>query len=372
MLVYILLATFFIILALSERRLSTNAGAALWCLCFVLLVLFDGLRWGNGTDWENYFYFYRDCLTSRSEFDSLFEPGYIYVNQLLRSITENYTFFLVLHAFVVYLGFFHFIRRHSILPFLSLFLLYVNIVPYQGMNRQLIAMVICLLSVKYLLAHQDWKFVFCVLFAMLFHTTAILFLGALLMRKQFSLKTYIVVLSLGVLVCLSGAMSYITSFSMRALGGGLGERVALYFGGEAFEASIATKMLGLLTRAIFVVPILYALYKKTRISKECSFFFNMFVVGCMFYMLLHGTIFQILVSRAALYFHIFQIVLIPYIVVIYRKAFTKASLLALLYVFFVFTMIRSIHNYDYGEYNPYIPYTTVGNPDDTHKPFYIN
>lgn len=359
MLFYIAFASFFFMLAAAEKRLQSDSGAAFWCLSFVLLVLFDGMRWQTGTDWNSYLYYFQGCLNSQNDLDALFEPGYIAINQAVRSVTEHYTVLLTILAIITYSGFFLFIRRYSPLPFLSLFLLFVTMLPYQGMNRQYIAIVICLSGIPFLLKQQNWRFVFCVFFAMLFHTTAIFFLLAFFLKKRYSLKFYYYLMGSAALLCISGVMGRVSALSLNVLGGAIGYRLALYSSGGIFESSFFSRTMGVAMRALFIVPVLFAMHKKVRLPDNAVFIFNMYLMGALFYCLFTGTILQVLVARGMLYFSIFQIILIPYILLLYRKAFSKQTLLAFLYVYFVFLMVRGIHNYDEGEYNPFIPYTTV-------------
>ena len=366
MLFYLGLATFFFILALSERKLSTNAGGALWCLCFVLLVLFDGLRWRNGTDWEPYLLYFRDCLTEESELD-LFEPGFVFLNEAIRSITDNYSVFLVLFAIILYSILFHFLRKYSPRPFFSLFLLFVLMLPCQGMNRQFLAIATCMCSIPLLMRGKKGLFILCVVVGTLFHMTALFFLVALFVNKRFSLKFYITVLLVSVLVCLSNVMGVLSNLSLSSLGGAIGFRLAVYTAEEMESVSIVNRFVGLMMRALIVVPFLFAMYKKTPISREYVFFFNMYCVGVLIYCYFSGTILQIMVARGSWLFNIFQVLLFPYLVLLYRKAFSKGAMMCLLYVYSLLLLVKGIHVYDIGNYNPFIPYTTKAAPYDPQK-----
>ena len=53
---YIIIAVVLFVICLFEDQISQNVRAysAVFVLMLLSLILFDGLRWENGTDWDNY------------------------------------------------------------------------------------------------------------------------------------------------------------------------------------------------------------------------------------------------------------------------------------------------------------------------------
>ncbi|HCE47565.1 MAG TPA: EpsG family protein, partial [Prevotellaceae bacterium] len=105
-------------------------------LCW--LVLHDGLRWFIATDWDVYYRFFRYCLLVKGD-AVYFEPGYVLLNKIVRTVTDQYTVFLLLHAVIVYSLIGSTIYKYAAYPLLSLALLYAMMLGYLGMNRQYIA-----------------------------------------------------------------------------------------------------------------------------------------------------------------------------------------------------------------------------------------
>jgi hypothetical protein len=128
---------------------------------YIFVVIQVGLRWETGTDWDAY-------LTNFNLTDSIdivlvnaltgFELGYGLFTLVFRSISTNYTFFLLIIAIIYNFLFFDFNFRFSPFPFLSLLLIYTSTMGVLGSHRQLIALGLCLFSLKYLIGGKNLIF----------------------------------------------------------------------------------------------------------------------------------------------------------------------------------------------------------------------
>ena len=161
MILYLLFVSLFFFFAFIEKSLANdNQRRVIVLVSFLLLIMFDGLRWESGTDWDSYHDYFTYCLGHDNEF---MEYGYKISNMLIRVLTDNYTIFLILYSLFFYSMLFRFLQRYSDVFFLSLFLYVATFLPYQGMHRQLLAIVICLNSIPFLLSCDKKKFVLIVL-----------------------------------------------------------------------------------------------------------------------------------------------------------------------------------------------------------------
>lgn len=99
---YIVLYIVIIIIALygysnNDKRIKKS----LWAI-FVVITLFQGLRWNTGADWAQYEYTFRTATWSnifsyqRGLQERIMEPGYMFLNILIKSIFVHYTFFLLI------------------------------------------------------------------------------------------------------------------------------------------------------------------------------------------------------------------------------------------------------------------------------------
>ena len=78
------------------------------------MVFHDGFRWETGTDWTPYLIYFRDCLSLKVNY---FDIGYGILSMLIRSITNEYSIFLIIHALLIYLLFFDCFKKYSVNPF---------------------------------------------------------------------------------------------------------------------------------------------------------------------------------------------------------------------------------------------------------------
>ena len=109
-----------------------------------------------------------------------YERGYIVFNKLVGSLYNNRQFFLGVCAFISLFPIFLYIRKKSTLPFLSVVILMglpIFLVQLSGL-RQVIAIAITIFSMSFIEEKRKIPFILTVLFATLFHKSAIIFLVA--------------------------------------------------------------------------------------------------------------------------------------------------------------------------------------------------
>jgi len=82
-------------------------------------------------------------------------------------------------------------------------------------------------------------------------------------------------------------------------------------------------------------------------------------VGLIIYLIFNGSMLQILVSRASIYFNMFEIILIPYVIVNFRRRLSLRLLYIVVYFYGILTMTKGINQYDMPGGNPFIPYKTI-------------
>ena len=101
--------------------------------------------------------------------------------KLISMIWSNYQFFLCIVSIIEMIGFYYFIKNYSKNYIFSLFI-FVTFDTYIftfGILRQAISLSLLLLSVKFLKENKLLKYIMLVIFASLFHKTALIFLFTL-------------------------------------------------------------------------------------------------------------------------------------------------------------------------------------------------
>ena len=149
---------------------------------FVILTLFLTLKSENvGVDAKSYKEIFYD-ISKMSFLDvysyDRYEIGYKYFCKLISMIWSNYQFFLCIVSIIEMIGFYYFIKNYSKNYIFSLFI-FVTFDPYIftfGILRQAISLSLLLLSVKFLKENKLLKYIMLVIFASLFHKTALIFL----------------------------------------------------------------------------------------------------------------------------------------------------------------------------------------------------
>ncbi len=325
----------------------------LCCLCW--LVLHDGLRWFIATDWEPYYRYFRYCLLVNDD-TIYFEKGYVLLNKVVRSITDNYTLFLLLHAIIVYSLIGTTIRRYAAYPLLSLALMYAMMLGYLGMNRQYVAIAISLYSIRFIFNRQFYPFIACIVLAMLFHNGAILFSVAYFLDRPFKRITYIIILALFFLIAMSGLIRKLPLEVFYLLGSDLGDKADKYAYQGADAIPMVAQLLGIAKRMIWIVIILlyFDAFKKV---KYFSLFFNLYFISLCIYLLFNNTILQVIVSRGILPFNIFEILIVPMTLFIFKDNATRKIYYLVFFAYGLMTMSKGINAYVemLGEdiYNPY-------------------
>lgn len=347
----VLLFTFFALLETANPKLIQKYKFVFAFIAFSFLIVHDGLRWETGSDWMAYLNFYNDIDTMRAG-DVYFEPGYFYLMQSVRFLSDDYTAYLLVHAFIFYSCIFYTIFKLSNAPFLSILLLYMVTLPFLGMNRQFLAMAIAMLGFVFLVRRQAWVFVALVLFAMLFHkSVACCLVMPLLMRRYNSV--FLIVLLIGAIgIAFTGIVNtFAPALSLLMLDAnrtdGYMEAVK-EFSPISFVVSLSRKL-------IWIVLLMYydkAIEGKTR---SYTFFFNVYFVSILVYIVCSGTMLQSVVSRMLIYFNIAEIFILPYLLTVFKPLRDKIILIFLFGVYTFISIQKGILNYGEGKdfFTPY-------------------
>lgn len=279
-------------------------------ICFALLVFQDGFRWETGTDWDPYHNFFEELTIAYQPDESEFDWGYVMFTYIIRIFTDNYTVFLTVFALLFYSSFFYFIFKTSDFPFTSLLIFYMGTVYYMGMNRQFMAMMFYAIGLIELIKGKKIYFVASLILGAFFHKTILMGFIALLLNKKFNNIVIVTVLSITIVIAASGIINKLPIGIFAILGEQAGDKMEYYsLNGDA--TSIASMILATIRRLIWIIPLLVFDKQITEKPKGYYLFFNLYFIGTAFYILCNGTILQIIVSRALIYFNIMEMFMVP-------------------------------------------------------------
>lgn len=158
---------------------------------FILFLIIDGFRRSSvGSDLVVYVHLFQHKILTVPEisylFNSRFEIGYIIFNNLLSSISEHYTMLLFSFAAITLFIWFYIFWNYSENIFLSLMIYFssLGMLFYSFSNiRQGLSIAIGLLGFHFLVKEKYVRGILFILMASLFHTTGIICILFLILKK---------------------------------------------------------------------------------------------------------------------------------------------------------------------------------------------
>ena len=160
---------------IGKRKYTASVETVLWLMILLAFLLFGGLRYQVGTDFDSYCTIFTNICADW--YDVLYdgtERGYVWLNRLVSLFTDDPQWMIfVTNGFISFFGVWC-IRRYSKFPPLSLYLFFTTIY-YQGFNliRQGMACALVFLAFGFA---RDRKWIKCyglLIIASLFHRTAL-------------------------------------------------------------------------------------------------------------------------------------------------------------------------------------------------------
>lgn len=177
----------------------------LWAVILVILMLFGGLRYKVGTDYESYcLMFSRICEDWNEILYGGTERGYVWLNRIVSLYTKDPQWIIFLsNAVVSWIGV-HCLRKYSRFAPFSLFLFFTTLYYYSfNLIRQGMAAAFVLLAFCYARDRKWVRSMAVCLIACLFHQTALLMVPVLfLMQFRYQPSWYFVFFAIAALCTL--------------------------------------------------------------------------------------------------------------------------------------------------------------------------
>ncbi|NML35831.1 EpsG family protein [Chitinophaga sp. G-6-1-13] len=331
-------------------------------LVIAFFVFLAGLRWETGTDWNNYYSFFKNMNAQVLEEDKVFEPGFKYVNFWVRSYTDDYTVFLMICAvFIISLKSYYFYRNTSLI-FLAAFLYYAYFFFDIFFVRQSLAISFVLISSPFIVKRKFIPFAILIYLASLFHGSALVFLLAYFVYNL-NMPGYVIFL------IIAGSIF----FSVLSIDALVLKAVVQYMGGNAYIASklegylevgqsesfnsalgkTTVLLLGVLKRGVLVPIFIWFRDKIDKADyKEYNGYLNLFVMGTALYFITSN---YMALQRISTYFTLFEILLVL-MVARHLRGKVAASIVYTVIVLYAFTKFY----YGFASYKDlYVPYYSI-------------
>jgi len=336
----------------NQVKINNISDKTILFLGCLVLILHDGLRWETGTDWQAYLYQFKSVRHPEVESWLKVEPGYFYLVKVFNLFSENYTLFLIIHAIIIYSILFYVMNEMSPYPVLSIFFYYVTFIGVLGMNRQLLAIAICLISVKYLAENRIIKFIIIVFIAMIFHISSAIFFLLLLFRKNFKLETYFIFIIIAIIIRYTDSIKYFLNAIAPILGDFAKTKLLTYLNDSNKNYSFLSYLFGLMRRIpIFMLFIIYR--RKFDNDKYFPILINSYFLTIMLCLMFYGQI-QIFIARAGFYFSISECFLIARVFTFVSKR-SKYIVFILIFIYACLNFLNSIKSYP----DLFIPYKGI-------------
>ena len=297
-------------------------------LCLgVLLVVIAGFRYGIGTDYYTYEHIYNNMESA-----SYIEPGYRYVNIILKYLGCSYEMSVLFFALVTNLLLLHFIKQYSI-DFVFSLVLYVFLNYYFitfNAVRQMFGIAIFLTGVSYVLKKKYLYFLLITIFATLFHYS--IFIGILYPICQINKKNiYVIVWFFSIPFIVLPIQSIMIKLIPESF------HYAVYFTSSFFMETSSAAVFKLIVPNVVVVLAFY--YISVFNNTIERFWVNLFIFSAAIANIVHGV--NVLI-RLNYVFQIAEIIFYPLFISKIQKLqkpIVAWLMLGYFIVFYIFTVI---------------------------------
>ena len=295
-------------------------------LLILLLIIIAGFRYGIGTDYYTYEYIYNNIAEA-----SYIEPGYRYVNIILKYLGCSYEISVLFFALVTNLLLLYFIKQYSI-DFVFSLVLYVFLNYYFitfNAVRQMIGIAIFLTGINYAFKKKYLYFFLITAFAALFHYSV--FIGILYPICKINKKNMYVIIWLASTPFIVLPIQNVIIKLMPA-----SFLYAVYFTSSFFTETSNTAVLKLIIPNLFVG---LAFYFRSGFNKKIEIFWvNLFIFSTAFANFAHGV--NVLI-RMNYVFQISEIIFYPLFVSKIQK-FQRPVVSWLLFCYFILYYIFTV------------------------------
>lgn len=342
---YILLIFFFLGISIVQFGISFDEKSRKYLnfLVIVAYILFFGFRGYIATDWMNYYNSFKVLPTDffHALKASPFEPGFVVYMLLVKKIFSNYEMFQLLNTVTNIILLHIFFKRYLNAKYYALgfavFIAFFGYVFEINLLRNFKALLIFLLSLRYI-ENRDWfRYFLCILLALLFHWTSIVFLPLyFFLHKKIDIRIFIGIFVVGTFVYLfqfEYVKPIIKSFS-KLLPLSNGEKISGYLESDIFGGSYGLTF-GYFERTLITFLILFC-YKSITSFKSNILFVNSFLIFIVFYLFFSEV--SIIIVRMASIFAYSYWIIIPLIIMNIHKN-TKP----IIFIFISLLVIAKIH-----------------------------
>lgn len=299
---------------------------------FLILFLFSAFRVDVGTDYKNYEIIFYDYLDIGDLAVARLEPGFQLTFKIVSFFSDDSRLFFVLTSFLILFFNFWSFLKYSRSVFLSIFLFVTLYYYFNSLNavRQFLAMSLILcFSTRFISNRNMFKYMVSIVFASLFHTSALVMIPAYWLNKKLRFGSLFLVLLSIPLVFLS------YDFFVGVIFGVL----PVYDVYTDYQAGSASTFI--IIQLAFLMLAFMAYKRNQSWTKEELISFNLSIFSIFLLVLSYkNTIF----IRLGMYFGMYFLILIPAVLSSFSKSFESK------FIFYCVCIILGLFNLVYHLY----------------------
>lgn len=363
--IYFILFILLFFLSLSEfLDLNFKFKNQLFLICLLILFLFTGLRYETGGDWFNYTHNFsliepiNKILIGHNDQFNLIKYEFLFkvLCSITKSVIDNFQFFLIVVQIILTFLLYKSLKEYSIFPIISLVIYYsrCTLIFDFVVIRQSIAILIIFYSLKYFESKNYYKFIILILFASLFHASALIVLFvSFFLRKHFSnvsLILYFILVNF-IFIFKINWIYFIVNYLIHLDINSYITSKLIFYSTNNLESHPKVFSLAIIVNLIIFCLLLYF---RTKLMKFRYFnlFFNYFLVYIFFSYLFYE--FSMLSKRLEYYFFISIVIIIPMIINVFNYKLNK---IIAYFIFAIYLVLASSNIYfekpSSIAYNPY-------------------
>lgn len=292
--------TFFII---SILTLIGKKNKYMIILFLLLLVILDSIRDGSYYDYYSYKEHYYNRIGEK-----IFEIGYNFFVEVWRSL-NSYNMMLFGIASLMYYNIFYKVYKLFEYESLIIFITFTQIIPYIGVNRQILSMIIFSIGINnYLIKDKLIGYIGCIGIATLFHISSLI--GAPIgiiyyFKKKYIIKKLYKILLFGILLSnlfiVIGNDEIIRKIISIIGIDFLNKYVVYFYNNSNYNLNL---FLYIIRNIQLILPLLFLKFnKKNEKNKKYEELLALFFIGVLFYYIIYFAFygkFQILIGRMSL------------------------------------------------------------------------
>lgn len=354
----LIFAVFSLLELISKRK---NMTIVFFFISILILFIFSFIRWDTGTDWDSYLEMYTWIHHPWEGFDSGMEYGFLFIENLAKTIFDNYTGVLLLFSMIIYGCMIISYTQLCKYPMVALWITFCITFANMLFVRQNVAVAI-LTAALIPVYHKNFKlFIVLVFIASLFHRTSWIFLIAYPLFNTFYKQRTIIIITVSSIIVGLIVSKYILTLFGSLFSGVIESKINEYInlGSEDNSTNYSTTFIlikGIINRCFLLFFFIFKFNERLRLKNHLiNGLFNIYLLGTILYCIFLPI--SISLARAAVYMDISQVFLVAYILGAQKRIANKLLLFTVFSAYYIIRFYTYLMSYE----DEFIPYQTIFN-----------